>query len=261
MIDLHSHLLPGVDDGSPTLEHSATVLARFASEGVRGVACTPHLNASGADLAPVAAHQALLRQLQLLAPADLTLYSGWEIMLDRPGVLRRMPGLGLGTSRAILVEWPHTVVPPWATGELLRLRGEGFTPLVAHVERYRGITLELVQQWRELGAVMQTDATILVSGGTMCEFAKTLLARGLTDLLASDNHGDRRTLRTARWWLTEIGAPEQAMVLTETNPQRLLHDQEMLPVPAVRFEQGVVDRLRAWWRDRRARNRAPDAAD
>ncbi|MFN8579889.1 MAG: CpsB/CapC family capsule biosynthesis tyrosine phosphatase [Gemmatimonadaceae bacterium] len=251
MIDLHTHLLPGVDDGSPTLEHSAIVLARFASEGVQAVACTPHLAASAAPDAPTAQHRELLRQLKELAPANLSLYEGWEIMLDVPGALPRSSDLTLGNSRTILVEWPRATVPPWASAELLRLRGLGYTPLVAHVERYRGVTIELVREWRELGAATQSDATILVSGGEMCERAKLMLAEGLVDILASDNHGDRRGLGMARWWLGEIGFPEQSTLLTETNPGRLLRDEPVLPVEGIRFEQGALDRLRAWWRRRR----------
>lgn len=227
------------------------VLARFAADGVRGVACTPHLAASDCALAPIAVHDALRERLQGLAPAGVTLYNGWEIMLDAPGALRHLPGLTLGSSKAVLVEWARATVPPWATGELLRLRGEGLVPLVAHVERYHGVTLDLVREWRELGAVTQSDATILVAGGAMCELAKTLLSEGLVDVLASDNHGDRRALGMARWWLTEIGYPEQAEVLTETNPGRLLDNQPMLPVGGLRFDQGMFDRLRSWWRNRR----------
>ncbi len=251
MIDLHTHLLPGVDDGSPTLEHSAMVLARFGAEGVQTVVCTPHLAATDSPHAPVDAHLELLRQLQSLTPQGVTLLPGWEIMLDAPGALRRQAGLSLGTSRATLVEWPRATVPDWASAELLRLRGLGIVPLVAHVERYRGITLELVREWREFGAVMQSDATVLVAGGDMCELAKQMLGLGLIDVLASDNHGDRRTLQMARWWLSEIGFPEQATLLTETNPGRLLRDESMLPVDGVRFEQGALARLRAWWQRRR----------
>ena len=251
MIDLHTHLLPGVDDGSPTMQHSAMVLARFATEGVRGVACTPHLAASDSAAAPVEEYSALRAELQTLAPDELTLYGGWEIMLDAPGKLRQAPGLSLGESKAVLVEWPRAEVPIWGTAELSRLRGNGLVPLIAHVERYRGISLPLVREWRSLGAVVQTDATILVSGGDKCEFAKAMLREGLVDVLASDNHGDRRTLAMARWWLTEIGAGEQAELLTRANPERVLSDREMLPVPGIVFEQGMFERLRAWWRNRK----------
>jgi len=240
------------------MQHSAMVLQRFAAEGVRGVACTPHLAASESDAAPVEEYAALRAQLQTMIPDGLALYGGWEIMLDVPGKLATSPRLSLGASSAVLVEWPRAQVPVWGTAELSRLRGNGSIPLVAHVERYKGITLEIVREWRALGAVIQTDATILVSGGEKCEFAKAMLRDGLVDVLASDNHGDRRTLGMARWWLTEIGAVEQAELLTDTNPGRLLRNEALLPVAGIVFEQGMFDRLRNWWRNRR-RESAPNA--
>ena len=124
-----------------------------------------------------------------------------------------------------------------------------------HARHSRPLTM---REWRTLGAVVQTDATILVAGGDKCEFAKAMLRNGLVDVLASDNHGDRRTLGMARWWLTEIGAGEQAVLLTETNPERLLQDQAMLPVSGIAFEQGMFDRLRAWWGKRRAEAAQPE---
>ena len=66
MIDIHTHLLPGVDDGSPTLEHSASVLARLRGEGVRGLVCTPHLNASQAPEGPFEEYAVLLKELRAL---------------------------------------------------------------------------------------------------------------------------------------------------------------------------------------------------
>jgi len=250
MIDLHTHLLPGVDDGSPTLEHSATILARFADEGVRGVVCTPHLRASEAGMAPVTEHAELRRRLQELSPPGLTLYGGWEVMLDDSNADLHGGPLALGSSRAMLVEWPRGAVPAGATRELLRLRGRGVVPLLAHVERYRGVTLELVREWRELGTVTQSDATILIAGGAMSDFARSMLEAGLVDVLASDNHGDRRSLSTARAWLEEIGAGAQGEVLTSTNPGRLLRDESLLPVTPVRFERSMFQRLRGLFRRR-----------
>jgi protein-tyrosine phosphatase len=249
VIDLHTHLLPGVDDGSPTLEHSAMVLERLMADGVRGIVCTPHLKASEVDLAPVAEHMALLEQLRALAPAGMTLYPGWEIMLDDARASLNRPGLSLGSSRAVLVEWGRSV-PPYATQSLLHLRSIGLVPLLAHVERYRGVTVELVREWRELGALMQGDATILIAGGEMSETAKSFLGEGLVDVLASDNHGDRRTLATTRAWLEEIGAGPQAELLTNENPRRVLLDETLQPVPPIRFATGVFARLRELFRRR-----------
>jgi protein-tyrosine phosphatase len=249
VIDLHTHLLPGVDDGSPSLEHSAMVLERLAAEGVRGVVCTPHLKASEAGEAPIAEHLAVLEQLRALAPGGVTLYPGWEIMIDEPRAALNRPGLSLGASRAVLVEWGRSV-PVLATPALLHLRTIGLVPLLAHVERYRGVTVDLVREWRELGAVMQGDATILIAGGEMSEMAKLLLREGLVDVLASDNHGDRRTLATTRTWLEEIGAETQALLLTSENPRRVLMDEALQPVPPIRFATGVFARLRELFRRR-----------
>ena len=85
MIDIHSHLLPGVDDGSPSIEVSVPVLERFRDDGVTMVVCTPHLNASQVGSAPYAAHVEILRTLRAAAPAVPELRLGWEIMLDAPG--------------------------------------------------------------------------------------------------------------------------------------------------------------------------------
>lgn len=244
MIDIHTHVLPGVDDGSPTHEHSLMVLRRMRSEGVTGVVCTPHLDASRAGSAPFDEHLALLDALRADAPEGIDLYSGFEIMLDQSGADLTDDRLGLAGTRVRLVEFPRRALPPSATEDLLRLRGAGLVPVVAHPERYRGADVEMIDTWRELGAVIQCDAMALLGGGPMMEFARAMLAAGQVDILASDNHGDRRTLATAVAWLGEFGADVQAHQMTTTNPGRLLTGQPMEKVAPVRFEQGVFDRLR-----------------
>jgi len=244
VIDIHSHLLPGVDDGSPSVELSVAVLARFARDGVTTLVCTPHLRATDAARAPYEEYADVFAGLVARAPTVPALKLGWEIMLDAPGIDLGAPHLRLGGSAAVLVEFPRSGVPARAADELLRLRNSGIVPVVAHPERYWGCTADTVRAWRACGAVIQTDAAMLLGNGPMTRLAKQLLEEGLVDCLASDNHGDARSLRSAREWLEEIAAPEQAVLLTETNPGRVLADEEMLPVPPVRFEKGVLERLR-----------------
>ena len=188
MIDLHTHLLPGVDDGAATLEEALPVLARFAADGVTVVVCTPHLDASMAHAAPVAEHAVLHAQLAARAPAGLTLRTGWEIQLDLPGVDLTSPTLHLGGSTAALVEFANMTVPPNSAKEIYRLRMSGVVPVLAHPERYRGATVELVEEWRGAGAVTQLDAAMLFGRAPMCKLARTLLQAGLIDCIASDNH-------------------------------------------------------------------------
>ncbi|HKO16362.1 MAG TPA: CpsB/CapC family capsule biosynthesis tyrosine phosphatase [Gemmatimonadaceae bacterium] len=244
MIDVHTHLLPGVDDGSPSVDVSLPVLQRFASDGVEIVVCTPHLEASRSAGAPYARHTAILDELRAGAPDRPELRLGWEIMLDTPGVDLRDRRLGLGGSTAVLVEFPRMMVPPKASEELFRMRMSGVVPVLAHPERYWGCTAAQVAEWRRVGAVIQMDAAGLLGGGAMAALATELLEQGLVDLLASDTHGDARALLPARQWLQELGAHEQAELLTRTNAARLLADEPTLPVPPVERRSGALRRLK-----------------
>jgi protein-tyrosine phosphatase len=251
VIDIHSHLLPGVDDGSPSVAVSVEVLTRFAGEGVETVVCTPHLRASKVAEAPHAKYAAIFDSLLAAMPGPPVLQRGWEIMLDVPGMDLTAPGLTLGTSSAVLVEFPRTGVPARAGDELFRLKMAGLVPVLAHPERYWGCTLELVKSWRQSGTVIQVDAVALLAGGRMGQLALALLEEGLVDCLASDNHGDRRSLGAVRTWLGEQGAAEHATLLTEINPRRVLSNQGVLPVPPVRVGHGLLARLRDLMRGRR----------
>lgn len=244
MIDIHSHLLPGVDDGSPSLDVSIPVLERFAAEGVSVLVCTPHLNASQVESAPYAKHVEVLASLRQVTPPAIELRLGWEIMLDAPGADLSSMDLTLGDSRALLVEFTRGGLPRGATAELRRIARAGRTAILAHPERYFGCTLELVREWRALGVVIQTDASVLMGRGVPAELARGMLAEGLIDILASDNHGDHRSLATARDWLLERGGEEQVTLLTHHNAELVLGDEDPVPVPPLRPSlMGRVKRL------------------
>lgn len=243
MIDLHSHLLPGVDDGSPSLARSVPVLLRFAGQGVECVVLTPHLLASRAGQAPHARHHALLEELRAAAPEGPDLLPGWEIMLDEPNVDLRAPYLSLGGSGAVLVEFPRVAVPVSAGSELARIRDSGLVPVLAHPERYWGCTVQKVEEWREAGAVIQMDVQSLAGRGTIAATARALLAEGFVDCFSSDNHGDSRSLASARDWLLAEGTPVHVDLLTRTNARRVLDDQPPLPVPPLRGSTGMLSRI------------------
>jgi protein-tyrosine phosphatase len=252
VIDIHTHLLPGVDDGAPSVEVAAPILERFAKDGVTVVICTPHLLATEAARAPVEHHARILERLAASVPRGPELKQGWEIMLDAPGIDLRAPELHLGGSSAVLVEFPRMNVPPGATKELLRIRNSGVVPVLAHPERYFGCDLRDVLEWRDVGAVIQMDAVMLFGNAPMSRLARAMLQEGLVDCIASDNHGDSRSLAAARRWLVEIGAAEQAELLTHTNAERLLANEPVLPVaPIPEVELGMLARLRELFFGRR----------
>ena len=245
MIDIHSHLLPGVDDGSPTVDASVPVLERFASDGVTVLICTPHLNASAAHRAPYAQHLEILQELVRYSPPAIELRLGWEIMLDAPGIDLTAPNLTLGESNALLVEFTRGGLPPAASQELRRIIRSGRTPVLAHPERYFGCTLAMVREWRSIGTVIQTDAIMLRGRGAAAELARSMLSEGLIDILASDNHGDSRSLAGAREWLLERGAAEQAELLLGGNAGRVLQGEDPIAVPP--FGGGILKRIKKFF--------------
>ncbi len=245
MIDIHTHLLPGVDDGSPSVDVSTRVLTRMGCDGVSVLVCTPHLRATEAAQTGPGTHADVFASLVQHAPERPRLLRGYEIMLDAPGIDLRAPHLHLGGSSAVLVEFPRMQVPVGSAKELLRLRLSGVVPVLAHPERYHGCTVEMVEEWRGVGAVIQTDTAVLLGSGGSSALARTLLERGLVDCLSSDNHGDHRSLAQAAQWLREMDAGEHARMLTHVNAERLLTGQPILPVaPLPALDRGMLARLR-----------------
>jgi protein-tyrosine phosphatase len=259
VIDLHTHLLPGVDDGSPSIEASVPVLERFAAEGVETVVCTPHLSASGANGAKQGReeHATILARLAAAAPRGPRLVLGWEIMLDEPGVDLTAPELALGTSTAALVEFPRTAPPGNGAAELFRIRMSGVVPVLAHPERYWGCSIDAVREWRRCGAVVQMDAGTLFGKSPLSVLARDLVAQGLVDCMASDNHADRRSLLAARTWVAEVAGEDQATLLTHENPRRILADEPTLPVAPLERRRGMGERLRELGRSLAGGRRLP----
>lgn len=245
MIDLHSHLLPGVDDGSKSVEQSVKVLRRFAEDGITAVCLTPHMTVSRADAGVPAAWDTALGQLAAAAPRRVALHRGVEMMLDRPlteaAASRRFT---LNGSRYLLVEFTRLVTDIAVQNALTQVTRLGLVPVLAHPERYSCCTPEVVRRWKAAtGALMQVDATTIVMPRTRGDRARALLAQGLADLLAADNHGDDRTLATARDALAERGRAQGDLLLVE-NPAAVLADGPTEGVPPVRLKESLLDRIK-----------------
>ena len=246
MIDLHSHLLPAVDDGSRSVEQSVTVLSSLSREGVTDVCLTPHLKASKAEAGPPPAHEKAFAQLKAQAPSVPRLHRGAEIMLDRP--LGRPVALArnvtLGGTHYILVEFPRLVAVDIVTAALTQVLELGLLPVVAHPERYSACSPEAVRHWKRLGAKMQVDSTTLLTGQARGQRARQLVGEGLADIIAGDNHGDDRSVATGAKLLRAQDGAEQVELLTVTNPSAILHDQPLVPVPPLRIRQSWMRRIK-----------------
>ena len=248
MIDLHCHLLPNIDDGSRSVEQSIAVLREFAAAGIRHVVLTPHVASSelvGGGEAAVDRRAGAFERLKGEAPDVPALTLGFEIMLNQP-----LPALAVGDrrlslsgSRYYLVEFPLTIVGHFATRVLSQISQNGLIPLVAHPERYEACSPEVVADWREAGARIQLDATTLTRPHSRGRRARALIQYGLADIVAADNHGDNRSMRTAADYLRARGGDRLAELLTTVNPGAVLADAEMEPVEPVLLPEGWGERI------------------
>lgn len=245
MIDLHTHILPGLDDGSPDLETSVLMAAVAAESGVTHLVATPHSNQRGAfenyaspalqvrfDCLRTAVHEAGI-------PLELSL--GMEIF-GTGDVLQLLHDgrlLTLGGGRYLLIEFGFHEDPLRIERLLDALLADGYWPVVAHPERYYGLQRmpNYLFDWANRGIVLQVNKGSLFGrfGRGAQALAAAMLERGLVGCVASDAHGpDVRTPDLAGAWdyLAERCSEELARCLLEDNPGRILRSE---PLPEGRF--------------------------
>ncbi len=257
--DLHSHLVPGVDDGSRTLEEARNGLRRLKAAGVRRVVTTPHLDGSltrdrGLLEGRLAEVDEAWGSLQRMAEGEfpgLDLHRGHEVMLDIPDPDLSDPRVHLAGTPFVLVEWPGLQVPPSTLSVLDRLVSSGIRPIIAHPERYRGLDRDtaLPGEWRERGALLQVNhgSVLGMYGDLPRRRAITLLERGWVDLMASDFHGRAHlspSVREAQEVFSEWGGGDRFDLLARVNPARILGGEDPLPVIPLIVKKRVWQRLR-----------------
>lgn len=257
VIDTHSHLLPGIDDGAATLEQSVELAREAAAAGVREIICTPHLRQPDDPSASRAAD--VLLEVQAALDTDgipIRLHLGYEIAfsfaaaLDRDELARFTMG---AMSSAILVEIPHEGWPPMAQEAVHRWRLNGFLPVLAHPERCNRAQRDplLVESLLRLGAVAQGTIPSLMGtfGPDSRRLLLRLLAGGALSLLASDTHYGRtgvRDLWTGAQQVLRYAPGADIRVLTTDNPARLLRGESLLALPPVRVRRAWEKYLRRY---------------
>lgn len=261
IIDFHNHVIPDVDDGASDEAQSAAALHAFLAQGISQIIATPHVDASLAArgdalqerLAEIDAGWARLEAVARAECPDMTVLRGAEIMLDTPEPHLSDARLRLNGGTFVLVEYPFMAVPPQSARVLRHIIDAGHTPVVAHPERYSGITPEsrLPAEWRATGALLQVNAGSLTGryGDAARSNALSLLAHGQVDYICSDYHArGRPSTGSARRFLSEqMDGAEQAELLTVVNPRRLIEGERPIPVAPLRQRTGW-DRLFRWIR-------------
>lgn len=240
MIDLHSHILPGIDDGASDLE-VALEMARFAAnDGVEVMACTPHFLPGIYDpsVSDVISRVAQLNDRLIDEGIDLVLVPGCEAhvrpdMIDR---LKRAEILGIHSGMYVLCEAPTSVLPPHLDRLFISMIEVGYIPILAHVERYGWI--ERAEPWVERmarsGVLMQVTAGSLLGdyGRKAQEWSLRFLLDGLVSIVASDAHDTtKRPPGLSKAWRlvsSKIGESEARRIFKEI-PERVLLGKASTP--------------------------------
>lgn len=240
MVDIHCHILPGVDDGAADLEESVAMAQMALASGVGQLAATPHVTGCWEQVQTFSRiqdafdrfHQELKQRdipLELCLGAEVlavpeTIELGWE---------GGLPTLGQGNY--LLVEFFFDTPGGEIDWVLNQLEHLGYCPVLAHPERYDAVRRHpaLVDQWFHRGYAIQVNrGSILGEFGSGPQMlAQDLVGRGLVHAIASDGHGTTRRipeLQSVWQWVARKTDEDYARVVLEENPARILSGGPMV---------------------------------
>lgn len=262
MIDLHNHLLPGIDDGAKQVEETLEFLRIARRDGVTAVTATPHMKPGVYDNTRETIRQAIAR-VQEAARGDeageVTLLPGAEVYFTADVADRARRGELMTVAdggRYLLLELPYQQLPMRVDDTIFHLRLAGLTPIMAHPERvaYYLEDFDRVEASVRLGALTQVTGSSITGkfGSKAREFALRMLERDLVHIVASDSHDVRYRppiLSEARAVVARLRGEEAARRMVEEIPRAILEGREVVPpepTQAVRKEGGgLLKRLAA----------------
>lgn len=197
-IDVHSHILPGIDDGSKTMDQTMNMLRMAYEDGIRTIIATPHAHEGRMQITISDLEESVKRVQEncIKRYPDMKLYLGCEIYYSHESIRLLNEKLipTIAGTRYILVEFSPLAEFRYIKNALQEFLLEGYYPIIAHVERYRHITKDFnnVQEIINMGAYIQVNAMSITGeyGKEYQSAAKKLLKYDCIHLLGTDSHSD-----------------------------------------------------------------------
>lgn len=194
MVDLHCHILPGIDDGAKTVEDSVELLSAHRRQRIRSVMLTPHFNFERTDIKSFCERRAksleLLTGSQEFIDTEITVKTGAEVFFSVRLNEENVEPLCFEGTNYILIELPVNSRPYGLTHTLRALLNDGYIPILAHVERYPYIAedptvlYDLVMQ----GCLAQVNAGAILKDSERSKIAMKYLKWELAQVISSDAH-------------------------------------------------------------------------
>jgi protein-tyrosine phosphatase len=263
LIDIHSHVLYGLDDGPRTFEDSLAMIRMAAAHGTTALVATPHASPDYRFQPETIARRmeelrGALRRLARTAEPDsaesgaLELYSGCDFHLSYDNIedaLVNPTKYTINRKNYLLVEFSDLLIFKNTSEIFARLAGAGMTPIITHPERngLLRMRLEEIAGWVESGVCVQVTAQSLTGefGQRARGFSQRLLDRGLVHFIASDGHDCVHRppcMDLARAWLAEHYSDEVSETLCTTNPRAAVTG-----VPLKKVSVEVAHPSRKWY--------------
>ncbi|MDH3273559.1 MAG: capsular biosynthesis protein [Gammaproteobacteria bacterium] len=243
MIDLHCHLLPGIDDGANTLAESLDMARIAVGNGIDRAVMTPHLhpgryeNTRSSIEQPLREFRAALRReqiaLEISVAAEVRLSPEILPLLEQD----ELPFLGeMAGYRIMLLEFPHSHIPLGADNLIKKLLARKIRPIIAHPERNKDVIRDLakIQPFIDMGCLLQLTASAVAGrfGEGPHLRARQLLELGVVFALATDAHnlkGRRPELREGMQAAAEIVGERAAHAMVYKNPRAILGPRHVAP--------------------------------
>ena len=198
MIDIHMHLVPGVDDGAENMEMSLVMMARAMEQGISQIIATPHsevfrYSKEGGKII----FKRLVDKVSIVCP-DMKLYLGCEVYCESGIMAEVLEALDSGRyptmngTKYVLMEFSQWVYPENTVPCVDAMVNAGYKPIIAHIERYKYLrdNMDLVNQFRERSALIQLNAYSLFDemDDSIKNWARRLVQERKVDFLGTDAH-------------------------------------------------------------------------
>ncbi|RXE58668.1 tyrosine-protein phosphatase [Acetivibrio mesophilus] len=256
VVDIHCHILYGIDDGPKTLEESISLCRMLQIRGIDKVIATPHfIGDYDSKPTPESINEkisALKREMDKES-IKLEIYPGMEVFASNDTVDRIQNGeiLTLNNSRYVLIEFSFENIPKYMSELLFSMQLKGYVPIIAHPERYniRYRKSGIIKQAVENGSLLQVNSGSIMGahGSEVREEVIRLLRSGMVHLIATDAHGGRRPvygLSEVEKELVEICGVENAKKLLYINPQRVFEDGDVEETSTVKERFSLLNLFR-----------------